>query len=991
MRVATGGVGSASAEEVDCVGTINESECAAIRDAVKVNIVPMLRNGVHRSYTRTMLQAFVVALSAVTAPLITQSSAQSDEPPIASTKREKAIDFAKERAWWSYAPISASPPPQITDDDWCVNEIDQFILAKLRARGLDPAPAAERATLIRRAFYDLTGLPPTPEQVASFVSDPSLDAWPRVIDTLLASPHYGERWGRHWLDLVRYADTNGFERDSDKPEAWRYRDWVIAAFNSDKPYDRFLIEQLAGDEVADRNFDTMVATGYYRLGMWDDEVSDLEQALADDLDSIVDTTARTMLGMALGCARCHDHKGDPIRQRDYYTFAAHFAGLKPYKSSAGNSIESASVLRVLSPTFGSTADLDPRTEQRARRASLIAELADLESRVGADSSPSTLGLVAHYPFETSRDAPESERAEASSTIAGGAGAVVDARWGESGKSGLCATFDGGDDRISIPALVRDDFTITFWVKSDRIAPGSAADPRWFTGAGLVDGEVAGIVDDFGISMIGNGMIAAGVGNPETFVNSSLGFNDGQWHHVALTRSTGGGAIGLFVDGIEEMSAIGGRQSLNATASLTIGALNTGGGAFTGALDEVRIYQRQLSANELLSLATGTALPESIELAVKSTSDSALFERWRSAHQSLAELKAISSRGTDVLCASERAEPAQTHLLIRGSPHAPAELVLPAIPEIVAEVAEGEIAEVYASESSGRRLALAKWITDPQNPLTARTMANRLWQFHFGRGLCPTPNDFGHFGELPTHPELLDWLATRFAFAQWSMKHMHRLMMLSATYQMTSTASDEALSHDPPNDLLSRFRLRRLESEEIRDSVLAVNGSLNEQVGGPGFRPPLPAAVLATSSRPDEVWPLTERKSWSKRSVYMHAKRSLQHPLLAVFDQADIDAACPVRFSTVQPTQALTMLNGEFTNTEARVFAERVRSDAPNDLRAQVERAMGLAYCRSIDPSEVDEGLHFVADLQSSEAMSELDALATLTLALLNSNEFMHVD
>lgn len=955
--------------------------------AVDLIMNRMVRNGMLRSYTRFMSLALLLALFTILAPV-----AQTRDETLPQPKtRQKSIDFAKERAWWSYAPLATVTPPQVNDESWCESDIDRFILAKLQASGLAPAPRASRTTLIRRASFDLTGLPPTPQEVDAFVADDREDAWEHLIERLLASEKYGERWARHWLDLVRYADTNGFERDGDKPAAWRYRDWVIAAFNSDKPYDRFLLEQLAGDEIANRNFDSMVATGYYRLGMWDDEVPDLAQALADDLDSIVDTTSRTMLGMGLGCARCHDHKGDPIPQRDYYAFAAHFAGLKPYKNGNGNSLEAASVLRVLSRDFAVIGEATVRADWTGARESLIEQLREIESHAGVAATPTTRGLVAHYPFETRSDASEEERARALSIIADHAGTVVDLSWGAPGKTGLCASFDGGDDRVSIPATIRDDFTIAFWFKSDRIAPGSASDPRWFTGAGLVDAEVPGIVDDFGISMIDNGVIAAGVGNPETFVNSSPGFNDGLWHHVAFTRLRSSGEIALFIDAIEVMRARGGTQSLTAADSISIGAIRAGGRAFTGAIDEVQLFERPLSQVELLTLAASVASPQSMQLSLSDSTGAAALTKWSDRYQQLASLKPLEWRGSEVLCASELADPNTTNVLIRGSPHAPAEEVSPAPPQIAAILPAMVAADVYASESSGRRLALAEWITAPNNFLTLRTIANRLWQYHFNRGICPTPNDFGHFGELPTHPELLDWLAQRFVSDGWSMKQMHRLIMSSATYQMTSTATDQALQLDPANELLSRFRLRRLESEEIRDSVLSVNGSLNTQMGGPGIRPPLPEAVLATSSKPDEVWPVTDRASWSRRSVYIHAKRSLQHPLLAIFDQADIDSSCPVRFSTVQPTQALTMLNSEFTNSEAGVFATRLRSDYPGDLRAQIEHAMRLAYCRPIDSHEIDEGVDFIADLQRTESMSESTALETLTLALLNSNEFMHVD
>ena len=485
----------------------------------------------------------------------------------------RTIDLEKAREWWSYRPIADAPPPAVRDAAWVRNDIDRFILARLEADGLVPAPEADRVALIRRATYDLTGLPPTPAEVDAFLDDHDPHAWERVVDRLLASQHYGERWGRHWLDLVRYADTNGFERDGDKPGTWRYRDWVIGAMNQDKPYDRFITEQLAGDELPDRDFSTMVATGYYRLGMWDDEVPDLKQALADDMDGIVDITARTMLGVGLGCARCHDHKGDPIPQRDYYAFSAFFAGVRPYKSYAGNSIEARNVTRSIDPDVGRR-DLEAeRIAFRERRSALVESLLAIESAAGllppANGSSGTApdraptdGLVAHYAFETEATAPEADRAVVRSTVPGPTAKVKDLRWGERGRFGLGGTFDGGDDRVLLDRPVADDFTISAWFRTDRVAAGDDSDPRWFLGSGIVDGEVPGIVDDFGISMIGNGIVAAGIGHPETFLNSSPGHNDGQWHHVALTRERASGTVVLYLDGVEVDRGTGSTRRLD---------------------------------------------------------------------------------------------------------------------------------------------------------------------------------------------------------------------------------------------------------------------------------------------------------------------------------------------------------------------------------------------------------------------------------------------
>jgi hypothetical protein len=745
-----------------------------------------------------------------------------------STHAPRAIDLGKAREWWSYRPIADVAPPAVRDTAWIRNDIDRFILARLEADGLAPAPEADRVALIRRATFDLTGLPPTPAEVDAFLADADPQAWEHVIERLLASPHYGERWGRHWLDLVRYADTNGFERDGDKPGTWRYRDWVIGAMNQDKPYDRFITEQLAGDELPDRDFSTMVATGYYRLGMWDDEVPDLKQALADDMDGIVDVTARTMLGVGLGCARCHDHKGDPIPQRDYYAFSAFFAGVRPYKSYAGNSIEARNVTRSIDPEFGRR-DLEAeRLAFSERRTALVDALLSIEAAAGVlpptngssgtapDRAP-TDGLVAHYAFETTANAPESDRAVVRSTVPGPVAKVRDLRWGERGRFGLGGTFDGGDDRVLLDRPVADDFTISAWFRTDRVAEGDDGDPRWFLGSGIVDGEVPGIVDDFGISMIGNGIVAAGIGNPETFLNSAPGHNDGHWHHVALTRERASGVVILYLDGVEVDRATGSTRRLDSPAQLVIGGMLPGGGPFSGQIDEVRIHARVLTPDDVLAAATGVG-PPTTQQAIAQTGRADDAHHWATARTELMALRPPAARGEVVLSVSEVGlEPAPVHVLTRGSPHAPAERVDPAVPAVLATF-EPPAAAVAYGESTGRRTALAAWITDPRNRLASRVAVNRIWQHHFGVGIVPSSNDFGRLGDKPTHPELLDWLARRLMADGWSTKAMHRLMMTSATYRMSCVPGDDALATDPGNERLSRFRLRRLSAEELRDSL-----------------------------------------------------------------------------------------------------------------------------------------------------------------------------
>jgi len=921
--------------------------------------------------------------------------AQDAPAPAEGSKAEETLVAranAARESWWAYRALEKPQPPTVRGTAWVRNEIDRFILARIEAAGLAPAPEASREALIRRASLDLTGLPPTPEEVAAFVADRSPDAYERLVDRLLASPHYGEKWARHWLDLVRYADTNGFERDSDKNGAWKYRDFVVRALNDDMPYQRFVLAHIAGDELPDRDFDSLVATGVHRLGLWDDEVPDLKQALADDLDSMVDTTARTFLAISMNCARCHDHKGDPIRQKEYYQFAAYFAGVAPYKESPFNSIEADNVLRMVRSDFGK---VDPEAEIKAfieRRDALVGEIRALEAKSGRatlDAFPGWApaeGLVAHFAFE------DPKSATAANAVPGGAAASVrDAGFEADGIIGRAFRFDGGDDRVEIERPVGDDFTISFYFRTTDVGGGSDGDRRWFLGKGLVDGEIPGIVRDFGVSYISHGYISAGTGDPETFVSSGPGHNDGRWHHVAFTRRRETGDITLFVDGVAVDRARGSKARLDTPRKLSIGAMLPGGGAFTGDIDEVRFYDRVLDEADMRAMAHGIARPEAVrgELAAKAGDEA--VRRFDELHAQLAGLRPPDWKGETVLAVREVKTTPDMHVMLRGSPHAPGDKVEPAVPLVAARFAPDAIVPPAHGESSGRRLALAKWMVDPRNGLAWRTIANRIWQHHFNGGIVATPSDFGRLGERPTHPELLDWLAATMVEQGGSLKAMHRLIMTSAAYRMSSVASPEALAKDAPNELLTRFRMRRLSAEELRDSMLVANGSLNAAVGGPPVLPPLPREVLETSSRPNEVWPLTDRESWTRRSLYIKLKRSLQHPLMTSFDLADLDSPCPVRFSTVVPTQSLSMLNGALTNEEAAKLARRVEREHPNDRRRQIVRARELASGRTPDAKEVDEALAFLAEIEKTESLSPGKAMDSLCLVLFNLNEFLYID
>ena len=688
-----------------------------------------------------------------------------------------------DKNYWAYQPVKRPAVPAVKDQAWVKTPVDAFILAKLEAKGLKPVAPADKATLCRRAYYDLTGLPPTPEEIDAFVADQSPTAFEKLIDKLLASPHYGEKWGRHWLDVVRFAETNGYERDGPKPYAWRYRDYVIRSFNADKPYDRFLKEQLAGDEIDRDDPDSVIATGFYRLGLWDDEPADPPLALYDGYDDLVTVAGQGFLGMTLNCCRCHDHKGDFFPQADYYKMVAFFRDVRPYSET-----------RDVRSKFNLT-DITPPERRKQYEPELRAREAKVE-RLTKRLTEIEDEAIKKMPAEDQRASE-------------------------------------GPDRPQVVAKVP-----------------------------------------------------------------------------------------MFLEGLRKQEYARLKRER----------------------DEVK--RQPLPSQEF----------------------------------------ALSVNNCD-------ARPPATHVLIRGNPGAHGKEVKPGFPSVfgVPDPAVPEPAK--DARTSGRRTVLANWIASPSNPLTARVMVNRVWQYHFGRGIVPTSNDFGKLGEPPTHPELLDWLAAEFADGGWTLKRLHKLLMTSSVYQLASTADPANLKADPANALRWRFDMRRLTAEEVRDSILAASGSLNLKMYGPSVYPKIPDEVLAGLSYPNKKdhWPGSPPDEANRRSVYVFVKRSLQVPILIQHDQADTDSSCPVRYTTTVPTQALGMLNGEFTNEQAAALARRLAKEAPGDLQRQVIQAIRLTTGRVPTSDEVARDVAFVDDLKTKHGLDDATALTRYALLILNTNEFVYLD
>ncbi|MFG0319615.1 MAG: DUF1553 domain-containing protein [Planctomycetota bacterium JB042] len=885
---------------------------------------------------------------------------------------------------WRYGPVVRPALPAVRDEAWVRNPIDAFVLARLEAASAPPAPPADPATLLRRVTFDLTGLPPTPDEVRAFVADPSDAAYEAAIERLLASPRYGERWARHWLDVVRYAETNGFERDTDKPFVWRYRDWVIDAFDEDKPYDRFVREQLAGDELDQVTPETLVATGFQRLMQWDDEPGQgVLQARYDTLDDLVSTTSQAFLGVTLGCARCHDHKKDPIPQADYYRFMAFFHGLTDLRAD-GPLVEI--------PTPEERAEIDRRRAERDAELSawLAARREEVEARGvrllrPSDDRTTWTGTLDVPADGTARFGLRGGGERARLTVGGvsllgpgvareqsivlAAGTVevrlddVDpnapppALWWRPGRPPAWRhTFDDPGPDWTSPSF--DDSTWAVGAPGFGTAgtPGSEIGTEWSTrGVWLRRSFVWNAAERDALTFVGHHD-----DDLEVFVNGVL----------AVEREGYVTAYGALPPGDAARAAV--RQGENL---LAVRCAQDFGGQF------VHVEPARVDA-------LAAAAPADVAFGRRPLTLAATIGDAGPAREAFEAIRRRAIEVPRALAVTERGgRPEPLHVHVRGSAHALGDPVEPAFPALF-DPPPAVVPDPPAdAPTSGRRRVLAEWIASEDHPMTARVMANRIWQHHLGRGIVRTPNDFGALGAGSTHPALLDWLAAEFVARGWSVKAMHRLILTSATYRMSSHAHPDALAADPANDLFSRFALRRLSAEEMRDTMIAMTGRLNERRGGPSFYSRMPKEALATSSRPDAAWGTSPEEETFRRSIYIKVKRSLLTPFLAALDLADTDQTCPERFTTTQPTQALTMVNGEFVHEMAARFAERLRGEVGDDVDRQIRRAIALALGREATDGEVASHRAFVRELSGEDGV---DPLALFCLVVLNLNEFAYV-
>ncbi len=868
--------------------------------------------------------------------------------------RAAAVD--KRLQHWSVQPVKAAStlakslslkPEQLS--------IDAFITAKLREKQLAMASEADRRTLIRRLTFDLQGLPPSPERVEQFVKDTDPRAYEQLVDELLAPPYYGERWARHWLDIAHYADTHGFERDQLRPNAWRYRDYVIESLNADKPYDQFLREQIAGDVLAPTDAKAVIATGFLAAGPWDfvghvETKSDMlkRAARAGDLDDMVTQVITATMGITINCARCHDHKLDPITQQEYYSLWSVFAGVK----RGDREVNAAESRRIATEKARLTKALAERRAQIAKLAGEGFELAKLlpeQSGIDVRNGSVTKDKLAYH-----RDI-QVNRLQKVENVPGVKWVFV-----PDGKGKV--TVDFKKEVQGVPATSGH-----FW---DVIA-NRPLNAQKHTKVGGID-----------FAAKGHTMLAMHANSGITFDLAALREKSGL-QAMRLTGWVGFGAADgaaatradftVFVDTELKFQRLKLRKDETVVLDVevpvtakTLTLIATDGGDGIGS-DLLFIGDPKLAAE-----AGDKRITEA---------DSATLKQLRSEAKKLeANLKALPETEKVYAIVSE-GKPAVIKVQKRGNPEDEAQEVTPAAFSW-AKHSPAAFGDNSMPEAQ-RRLALANWITHPDNPLTPRVIVNRLWHHHFGQGLVTTPSDFGLGSDNPSHPELLDFLARELITRGWSLKHVHKLIVMSAAYRQQSgfglsrnDAAQTASAVDASNRLLWRQNPRRLDAESLHDAVLAVSGKLNPQRGGPGFKDfnyTEAYAPIYDYVPPDapELW---------RRSIYRFVVRTTPHRFMTTLDCPDPANLTPARMQTTTALQALTLSNNDFMLRQARYLATRIENEAP-DTPARIRRAFELCFQRAPTPTE----------LQAAQSLVTEQGLFALCRMLMNANEFVYLD
>ncbi len=835
---------------------------------------------------------------------------------------EKTVAEAKraDKSWWSLQPIKSVEPPMPKDipASWAKSPIDRFIFAKLAERNLQPSAPADRRTLIRRVNYDLTGLPPAPEAVESFVNDKAPNAYEKLVERLLTSPHYGEQWGRHWLDVARFGESKGFERNVTVNNVWPYRDFVIRSFNSDKPFNRFIVEQLAGDVVGRGNPAIEVGTAFLVCGPYDDvgnqDKTQQQIIRANTLDDLITATSNAFLGLTVNCARCHNHKFDPIPTEDYYRLRAAFEGVQHDECALATDEEKQHYAEKARPL-------------ETRRSELTKEKSALEKSI-AERTKEKAAQVASYElpkitrhFNEHRFAPVAARYLKFKMQAHSENpkSAVNARVDEFEawtKDRNVALASNGAKASGATTRKAEDFANAYGVE---LVNDSKFGERWFVAA------PAELTIEF----------------PRTETIERIVFS----HDRTATPDTIVTGIGPFVTEYQVLVSLDGKDWKAVADSTSRPPYN-----------EAHLIER-----------FAPAVMSAEEKQKRTSLEAELVSLNR-------ELKAIPP--LPMVWAGKFEQPKETTYVHKGGdPQRRGADVRPASLAVLDGALKSFELPADAPESE-RRLALANWIASDENPLTARVLANRIWHYHFGTGIVDTPSDFGYLGGKPSHPELLDWLARRLQTNGWQLKALHREILLSQTYQQSGANREDAAKQDGRTRLLWRFPPRRLQAEEIRDSILSVAGKLNLQMGGPSFR-----LYRYLEDNVATYIPLDQHGAETyRRAVYHQNARSSLVDGLTDFDLPDNAGSAPNRISTTSPLQALTLLNHQFTLDMAEALAARVKQEAPNNEAAQIRRAFALAFQRQPAQAEESAALQLIAK----------HGWRAFCRALLNANELIYL-
>ena len=865
--------------------------------------------------------------------------------------------------WWALQTLKR---PQVPTAKGTVrNPIDSFVLQKLEQRKLTPAPEAAPQVLIRRLYFSLIGLPPSPEEVAEFeaaVAKGRDAALKDLVEKLLSSRHFGERWGRHWLDVARFGESQGFERDKLRTNSWHYRDWVINAINNDMPYNEFVRQQLAGDILYPNDPDAITATGFLVAGPWDEVGQSMRSAAMravvrqDEIEDYVGTIGQTFLGLTVNCARCHDHKFDPIMQKEYYQLASAVGGVK-HGSRPVNSKANQQRVQELNTEIRRTQDQIARVESAARNR-LLKKQADFGQEL-----PTRVQPISRWDFEKNTNDGIGKTHATQHPKA----SIVDGRLVLDEKTGYAATH--------MQNFALEEKTLEAWVKLDDLDQRAGAAISVHTRNNQFDAIV------FAERKPKKWMAGSDFFNRTKDLTAPDESTTDGFIHLAIAYHSDG-TIACYRNGkpYGEPYQSTGPFRFEPGQWYVMFGLRTGGPhpnrQLRGLLEAAQLYDRALSAEEVLAsyeCEKAEITHDSILAALTNEerkSRVALTTKIKSLEQSRKNYQPHSVYAVTPV----RAETA--HVLLRGNPANRGDVVSPGG---VASIAGVEAAFGLTPDSSDgeRRRKLAEWITDQQNPLFARVIVNRLWHYHFGTGLVETPNDFGFNGGRPSHPELLDWLASELIESGWKLKHLHRLMVTSATYLQSSRHREECASVDADNRLLWRKSPMRLEAEALRDAILSVSGELNKQFGGPPYQD------FKTFTNNTQFYEMIDfdKPDVYRRTVYRTWVRSGRNQFLDAFDCPDPSTTSPKRAVTTTPIQSLAMLNNSFVLRMSERFAQRVTKDAGDDPAGQARRVYQLAYGRSPGEAEVGQLKNFVAK----------HGLPALCRVILNSNEFIHVD